>query len=149
MNTKYLIALTDEQRQNLEKMVSSARYPARQIMRAQILLKSDSRVNWGYEQISDAFNVSAVTIAKARKTFVRDGLEVALHRKKPDREYEHALDGETEAKLIALACSAPPAGMEHWSLRLLQECFLKLGYTDSISHETIRRVLKKTNISLG
>lgn len=149
MNTKYLIVLTDEQRQNLEKIISSGRYPARQIMRAQILLKSDSRVNWSYEQISDAFNVSAVTIAKARKTFVRDGLEVALHRKKPDREYEHALDGETEAKLIELACSAPPAGMEHWSLRLLQKCFLKLGYTDSISHETIRRMLKKTNISLG
>jgi hypothetical protein len=90
-----------------------------------------------------------VTIAKARKTFVERGLEAALHRKKPDREYEHSLDGEAEAHLIALACSEPPTGREHWSLRLLQNRFVKLGYVDSISHETIRRALKKKNLSLG
>ena len=88
-------------------------------------------------------------IAKVRKTFVEQGLEAALHRKKSDREYEHALDGEAEAHLIALACSDPPTGRVHWSLRLLQKRFVKLGYADSISHETIRRVLKKTNSSLG
>jgi transposase len=143
------VELNDEQRQNLEKITSSGTCPARQIKRAQILLKSDLRVNWSYEQISDAFDVSAVTIAKVRKAFTQHGLEAALHRKKPDREYKHALDGETEAHLIALACSKPPAGREHWSLRLLQERFVKLGYKDSLSHETIRRVLKKTNSSPG
>jgi hypothetical protein len=97
----------------------------------------------------EAFDVSAVTIAKVRKTFVEQGLEVALQRKKPDREYEHALDGEGEAHLIALACSEPPAGRNHWSLRLLQDRFVKAGHVDSISYETIRRVLKKTNSSLG
>ena len=149
MNTKYKVELNEEQKQNLEKITSSGTYPARQIKRAQILLKSDMEVNWSYEQISDAFDVSEVTIAKVRRTFVEQGLEAALHRKKPDREYEHALDGEAEAHLIALACSKPPAGREHWSLRLLQNRFVKLGYVDSISHETIRRALKKKNLSLG
>ena len=149
MNTKYKVELNEEQKQNLEKITSSGTYPARQIKRAQILLKSDKKVNWSYEQISDAFDVSEVTIAKVRRTFVEQGLEAALHRKKPDREYEHALDGEAEAHLIALACSKPPAGREHWSLRLLQNRFVKLGYADRISHETIRRALKKKNLSLG
>lgn len=149
MNTKYLVELSDEQRQRLEKITSSGRYTARQIRRAQILLKSDPKVNWSYEQIAEAFDVSAVTIAKVRKAFVEHGLEVALQRKKPDREYEHSLDGEGEAHLIALACSQPPAGRTYWSLRLLRDRFVKLGHLDSISHETIRRVLKKTNSSPG
>jgi hypothetical protein len=117
--------------------------------RAHILLKSDQRVDWSYEQIGDAFAVSQVTIAKVRKTFVEQGLETALERKKPAREYEHALDGEGEAHLIALACSEPPTGRTYWSLRLLGERFIQLGHADSISHETIRRVLKKTNSSRG
>lgn len=149
MNTKYKVELNEEQKQNLENITSSGTYPARQIKRAQILLKSDTKVNWTYEQISAAFDVSEVTIAKVRKTFVEQGLEAALHRKKPDREYEHALDGDAEAHLIALACSEPPAGREHWSLRLLQNRFVKLRYADNISHETIRRVLKKKKLSLG
>jgi len=149
MNTKYKVELSEEQKQNLEKITSSGTYAVRQIKRALILLKSDTKVGWSYEQISDAFDVSAVTIAKVRKTFAQSGLEAALHRKKSNREYEHALDGEAEAHLIALACSNPPVGREHWSLRLLQKRFVKLGFADSISHETLRRVLKKTNSSPG
>ena len=149
MNTKYLVELSDEQRQHLEKLTSSGITRARQMKRAQILLKSDQNANWSYEQIMAAFDVSAVTIAKVRKGFVEQGLEVALQRKKPEREYEHILDGEGEAHLIALACSQPPTGRKHWSLRLLQNRFVKLGHADRISHETIRRVLKKTNSSLG
>ena len=149
MNTKYPVVLGDEQRQHLEKITSSGKVPARQMKRAQILLKSDVQVNWPYERMMEAFDVSAVTIAKGRKTFVEQSLEGALQRKKPDREYEHALDGEGEAHLIALACSEPPTGRRHWSLRLLQDRFVKLGYADRISYETIRRVLKKTNSSPG
>ena len=149
MNTKYLVVLNEEQRQDLEKLTSSGKVSARQMKRAQILLKSDVPVNWSYERIMDAFDVSAVTVAKVRKTFVKQGLEVALQRKKPNREYEHALDGEGEAHLIALACSEPPTGRKHWSLRLLQDRFVKLGHVDSISYETIRRVLKKTSSSPG
>ncbi len=149
MNTKYLVELSDKQRQHLEKLTSSGRVSARQIKRAQILLKSDLRVNWSYEQIMEAFDVSAVTIAKVRRVFVEQGLESTLQRKQADREYEHVLDGEGEAHLIALACSKPPSGRKHWSLRLLQDRFVKLGYVENLSHETIRRVLKKTNSSLG
>ena len=149
MNTKYAIELSDKQRQHLEKITSSGTCPARQIKRAQILLKSDRKTKWTYEQISEAFDVSGVTIAKVRKAFVEHGLEVALQRKKPDREYEHTLDGEGEAHLIALACGQPPSGRKHWSLRLLRDRFVKLGHAESISHETVRRVLKKTNSSLG
>jgi hypothetical protein len=149
MKTKYPVVLSDEQRQHLEKITSSGKAPARQMKRAQILLKSDVQVNWSYEQIMEAFDVSAVTVAKVRKTFVEQGMEVALQRKKPDREYEHVLDGEGEAHLIALACSEPPSGRKHWSLRLLQERFVKLGYVDNISYETIRRTLKKTNSNPG
>jgi hypothetical protein len=149
MNTKYPVVLTEEQRQHLEKITSSGNVPVRQMRRAQILLKSDEQVNWPYERIMEAFDVSAVTIAAIRRTFVEQGLEAALQRKKPDREYEHVLDGEGEAHLIALACSEPPAGRAQWSLRLLQDHFVKLGHVDSISYETIRRVLKKTNSSPG
>jgi hypothetical protein len=76
-------------------------------------------------------------------------MDETLQRKKPDREYDHVLDGDGEAHLIALTCSEPPTGRKHWSLRLLQNRFVKLGYADSISYETIRRVLKKKNLSLG
>lgn len=149
MNTKYVVELTEEQCQYLEKLTSSGIAPARQMKRAQILLKSDRPANWSYKQIMEAFDVSAVTIAKVRKTFVEQGLEIALQRKKPDREYKHVLDGEGEAHLIALACSEPPTGRKRWSLRLLEDRFVKLGHVDGISYETIRRVLKKTNSSLG
>ena len=148
MNTKYPVALSEEQRQHLEKITSSGKVRARQMKRAQILLKSDRNV-WSYEQISEAFDVSAVTIAKIRKTYVEQGLAAALQRKKPNREYEHILDGEGEAHLIALACSEPPTGRAHWSLRLLQDRFVTLGHVENISYETIRRVLKKTSSSPG
>jgi len=149
MNTKYPVTLKEEQRQHLEKLTSSGKVPARQMKRAQILLKSDVQTNWSYEQIKEALDVSASTVAAIRRAFVEQGLEAALQRKKPGREYEHVLDGEGEAHLIALACSEPPKGRKHWSLRLLQDRFVKLGHVDSISYETIRRVLKKTNSSPG
>ena len=149
MNTKYPVVLSEEQRQHLEKITLSGTVPARQMRRAQILLKSDVQTNWPYERMMAAFDVSAVTIAKVRKAFVEQGMEVALQRKKPDREYEHVLNGEGEAHLIALACSEPPTGRKHWSLRLLQDRFVKAGHVDSISYETIRRVLKKTNSNPG
>lgn len=149
MNTKYKVVLNEEQRQHLEKLTSSGKISARQMKRAQVVLKSDVQTDWSYDRIMEAFDVSAVTIAAVRKAFVEQGLEVALQRKKPDREYEHILDGEGEAHLIALACSEPPTGRTHWSLRLLRDRFVKQGHVDNISYETIRRVLKKTNSNPG
>jgi len=149
MNTKYPVTLNEEQRAHLDKITSSGKVLARQMKRAQILLKSDGQANWSYEQIMKAFDVTANTVAAVRRTFVEQGLEAALQRKKSKREYEHVLDGEGEAYLVALACSEPPTGRKHWSLRLLQDRFVKLGHVDSISYETIRRVLKKTSSSPG
>ena len=149
MKTKYVVELNEEQRAHLEKISSTGTYSARQIKRAQILLKSDQKTNWSYKQISEAYDVSEMTIAKVRKVFMEQGLEVALQRKKPDREYEHIVDGEAEAHLIAIACSKAPEGRARWSLRLLQSEMIKRSYVDEVSHETIRAALKKTNLSLG
>ena len=152
MNRKYTIELSEEERQYLEKLTSSGIASARTVKRAQILLKSDSQAEgmpWKYDQICAAFNITPVTVLNIRKSFVEKGLAATLFRKKPEREYEHALDGEEEAHLIALACSEPPKGRKVWSLRLLKDRFIRLGHVDNISHETIRTVLKKTNSSLG
>jgi len=152
MNQIYFVELTDEERQHLEKLTSSGIAPTRSITRAHILLKSDSSTagpKWKYEQICAAFNVTPVTVMNVRKSFVEKGLEATLSRKKPDREYQHALDGEAEAHLIALACSAPPEGRKAWTLRLLRDRFVRLGHVDSVSHETIRTTLKKMNSSRG
>jgi hypothetical protein len=152
MYQKYFVSLTEAERSYLEKLVSSGTAPARKLRRARILIKSDCSEggpNWTAEAICAALDVNAVTVTNVRKAFSQGGLEQALNRKKPNREYAHRLDGNAEAHLVALACSEAPAGYERWSLRLLQERFVKLEIVDSVSHETIRTTLKKTNLSLG
>jgi hypothetical protein len=152
MYQKYFVILTSEERQDLEKLISSGSAPARKITRARILLKSDcseSGPNWTYEAICNAFDVNSMTVTNVRKAFVEGGVEKVLNRKKPEREYQHSLDGNAEAHLIALACGAVPDGYERWSLRLLQDRFVKLEIVTSVSHETIRTTLKKRKLSLG
>lgn len=152
MNRKYNVELTNAERQHLEKLISSGTASARTLTRAYILLHSDlspQGTNWKYEQICAAYHVTQMTVMKVRKSFVVNGLQATLGRKKPDREYERALDGEAEAHLIALACSEPPTGQTRWSLRLLRDRFVRLGHVDHVSHETIRTVLKKTNLNPG
>ena len=152
MNQKYIIELSNEERQHLEKLTSSGTAPARTVTRAYILLKSDRSSDgpdWKYEQICAAFNVTPVTVLNVRKRFVEKGLQATLSRKKPEREYLHTLDGEAEAHLIALACGAPPKGRKVWSLRLLRDRFVRLGYVESVSHETIRTTLRKKKLNLG
>ena len=152
MYQKYFIKLTSEDRSYLEKFVSSGNAPARKLRRARILLKSDcsdNGPNWTYAAICDAFDVNALTVANVRKAFVEGGLEKALNRQKPNRVYEHRLDGNAEAHLIALACSDAPEGYERWTLRFLRDRFVKLEIVDSVSHETIRTTLKKRRLSLG
>jgi hypothetical protein len=152
MLQKYFVKLTSEERQDLEKLVSSGNAPARKIRRARILLKSDCSEggpNWSYKAICDAFDVNSMTVANVRKGFAEGRLEKALNRKKPEREYQHSLDGNAEAHLIALACGAAPDGYERWSLRLLRDRFVKLKIVSNISHETIRTTLKKRKLNLG
>ena len=146
MNRKYIVQLSDEERAQLKKIISSGEAPARKIRRAQILLKSDSSPggpNWNYQAICEAFNVSEPTVTAVRRAYCQGGLEAALNRKKPEREYPRRLDGEAEAHLIALACSQPPEGHARWTLRLLRDRFVEAGYVEQVSHETIRQVLKK------
>ena len=128
MNQKYIVSLSDEQRQQLEKLISSGTSPARLVTRARILLKSDRAQNgpkWSYAQIVRAFDVSEMLISDVRKRFTEQGLEAALQRKKPVRQYERSLDGAGEAHLIALACSQPPEGQQRWTLRLLKKAMME------------------------
>jgi len=152
MNQKYLIKLTAEERQQLEHLLSSGIAPARTLTHAHILLKSDSGeggTNWPYNQVCEAYNVAPLTVANVRKRYIQEGLAAALQRKKPEREYEHCLDGDAEAHLIALVCGKPPEGKDRWTLRLLQKRMIELTYTDTVSHETIRTTLKKKSLNLG
>jgi transposase len=152
MYQKYWVELTEAERSQLKKFVSSGTAPARQIRRAQILLKSDCSPkgpNWTYEAICEALDISNVTVTAVRRAYMEGGVEAVLTRKKPERIYERRLDGEKEAYLIALACGEAPDGHERWTLRLLRDRFIKLGYVDNLSHETVRTTLKKMNLSLG
>lgn len=152
MNQKYVVKLTDEQKLHLEKLITSGTSPARMLTRARILLKSDQSKtgpNWSYEKIVEAFDVSEMLIRDVRKRFAEAGFEAAIQRKKPDREYEHSLDGEAEAHLMALACSQPPEGQKRWTLRLLKRAMQERMYVQTVSHETIRTTLKKRRLSLG
>lgn len=152
MNQKYLINLTAEERQQLEQLLSAGDAPARTLKHAFVLLKSDSSEagpNWPYAKICEAFDVAPLTVFNVRKRYCEQGLEAALHRKKPEREYERCLDGEAEAHLIALACGQPPEGQDRWTLRLLQKRMVELTYAERVSHETIRTTLKKMSLNLG
>ena len=152
MNQKYPVELTEDERYQLKQLLSFGTASVRKARRAQILLKSDSSEdgpNWSYQAICEAFNVSQPTISEVRRTYAESGLEAAINRKKPDRVYEHCLDGVAEAHLMALACTEPPEGYERWTLRLLRDRMIKLSYVENVSHETIRTTLKKRNLSLG
>lgn len=146
---KYIVDLTPDERQELENLISSGTERARKLARARILLKADE--DWTDKAISEALDVGTATVERVRKRFVEWGGIEAIERRKPRRRYERKLDGDAEARLIALACSAPPEGRERWTLRLLADKLVTLEQIDieSISYETVRRVLKKTNSSLG
>ncbi len=119
---------------------------------ARVLLKADVNQTgggWIDAKMSEALDISVATIERVRQRFVEEGLEGALGRKVQKRRKSRRLDGEGEAHLVALACSEGPSGPGHGSLRLLAERMVELGYVESVSHETVRQTLKKTNLSLG
>ena len=143
---KYVVDLTVKEREELEALISSGVDSARKLTRARILLKADE--GWTDKAISEALDVGRATVERIRKRFVEWGGISAIERRKPRRRYERKLDGDAEARLIALACSAPPEGYERWTLRLLAERVVQLEAVDveSVSHETVRQVLKKNDI---
>ena len=150
---KYKVTLTAEERQQLHDLVTTGKAAAKKLAHARILLKADAAPGgpaWDDQRIADATEVSTDTVARVRQRFVEHGLEAALTRKKQDRpSRERKLDGRAEARLIALACSAPPDGRKEWTMKLLADRLVALEVVDRVCDETVRRVLKKTNSSPG
>jgi transposase len=146
---KQSIRLTQEQRRELEALISAGQAPARKLTHARILLKADCGPDgprWSARQIHEALEVGETTVHRVRRSFVQGGVEAALKRRpQPPRHEKRKLDGEQEAHLIALLCGQAPDGYERWSLRLVADKLVELELVESVSHETVRQVLKKTN----
>ena len=149
---RYTIKLTKEEVDELNRIINKGFHSSLSFRTAYILLNcdqgeySDKITN---EQISKVLKVGMRTIDRIKKKFIEEGFESVLDRRPTSRVYEKKTDGDVEAKLVALCCSEPPKGFAKWSLRLLADKMVELEYVESISHVTVRRVLKKTNLSLG
>jgi len=150
---KYIVTLTKDEREALGTLTIKGKHKSQQILDALILLGCDEG---GFqtkrstnEEIARVLNTSMRKIDRVKKRFVEGGLDVALNRRKGSRIYAKKADGDFEAHLVALSCSEPPEGFARWSLRLLADKVVELDYIDSISHEAVRRVLKKTKSNLG
>lgn len=146
---RYKVTLSRQERQRLEEIATRGRHSSQKVLNALILLRSDEGC---YQQrkmtnqaIADVLPVSMKKIDRVKRRFVEEGLQAALEKRKAERSHTRKADGDFEAHLVALSCSAPPAGHARWSLRLLADRMVALQYVEAISHETVRRVLKKTN----
>lgn len=146
MPAKYVVDLKSEEREQLFDIVRRGKSSARKITRARILMKASERLT--DEQIADSLNVGSATVGRVRQRFVQQGLENALNdRARPGGRRKFT--GKQEAHLIAVVCSNAPEGHARWSLRLLADKVVELGFTETCSHEAIRKVLKKTRSSPG
>jgi hypothetical protein len=149
---KYIVRLNTEERTQLLALVNTGRAAAATLLHARILLKADvsegSR-RWTDAAIAEALDTSEATVHRVRQAWVEQGLEAALSRKRPTGRQYRKLDGAQEAQLIAVACSAPPAGRVRWTLTLLADKLVALDIVDSISPECIRTTLKKTSSNRG
>lgn len=151
MVKKYIVSLSDEERQSLEQMVKTGKRAAYTINHARILLKADRNQpngSWRDQDIKEALDISLRTIERVRQRCVEEGLEAAL-KCRPGGGRKRKLDGEVEAHLVALRCSEVPEGRGRWTLRLLADQMVELGHVEQLSHESVRQVLKKTNYSPG
>jgi len=150
---KYIVSLSQQERQDLKQFITSGKRPAQLFTRARILLKADQSKEgpgWPDEKISQAFDVTVQTVERIRKQLAQEGFDAVLNRQKYSQKVSRKkIDGDTEAHLIALSCSRPPEGRINWSLRLLADRMVELGYVESISYETVRKTLKKTRLSPG
>jgi len=148
---KYRITLESQEHEQLREILAKGKADVRRLKHAQILLAADEAEGSPGQMdtvIAKALQVGTATIERVRRRFVEEGLEMALSPyKKPKRRYPTKLDGRQEARLIATACSKPPEGHARWTLRLLADKLVELKCVDSISHETVRQTLKKTNSS--
>ncbi len=150
---KYIVTLTKDERETLTALTSKGKHKSQKILNALILLGCDEG---GYQikrstndEIARILNISMKKIDRVKKRFVMESIDVALNGKKKNRIYDKKTDGDFEAHLVAISCSEPPEGFARWSLRLLADKVVELNYIDSISHESVRRILKKTKSNLG
>lgn len=146
MLKKYIVRLTEEERETLRQVVEKFNGSSQKVRRAQVLLKADAEgPGWTDARIADAFGCRTKTVENIRERFVSEGFEVTLDgRHRPEPPCPKLLDGEQEAKLIAMRLGSPPPGFSNWTLRLLAEQVVALEIVESISYETVRRTLKKT-----
>jgi hypothetical protein len=146
MNKKFIVRLSDEERAVCQEVIKKLKGSSQKVRRAQILLKADADgPAWTDSRIAEAYNCRVQTIENLRKRLVTEGFEAALERqKRQEPPTPPKLDGAGEAKLIAMRLGKPPAGYGHWTLQLLADELVALEVVDSISHETVRTVLKKT-----
>lgn len=149
MRKLYIVRLHEDERAQLQGLIRKGKAAAYTLTHARVLLQADqgrSKRRVTDRAVAAAVEVSPVTVARIRQRFVEEGLEVALRRKPQERpSRQRVLDGKSEATLVAVACSTPPAGRERWTLRLLAERLVALEIVDAISHETVRQTLKKTH----
>lgn len=143
MIKKYIVKLTREEKQYLKSIISSGKHAAKKILKARILLKANE--GWTDAKIAEAFDVTIRTLERMRQQFVEEGLENFLQGRYKNRQYHRKLDGKQEAQLTALACSKAPEGRSRWTLQLLADRMVELQYVDSLSYQTVRNILKKTN----
>jgi hypothetical protein len=150
---KYIVTLTEDERDALGVLASKGKHKSQKILNALILLGCDvgeyQVKRSTNEEMARVLNISMKKIDRVKKRFVVEGLDVALTGRKGSRIYAKKADGDFEAHLVALSCSEAPEGFARWSLRLLADKVVELDYIDNVSHETVRRVLKKTKSSLG
>ena len=149
MNKKYIVRLSDEERNTCQQVIKQLKGSSQKVRRAHILLKADADgPGWPDAQIAEAFNCRVQTIENLRKRLVTEGFELALSgKKRTEPPTPCKLDGEAEAKLIAMRLGKPPAGYGHWTLQLLADELVALEVIDSISPETVRKTLKKTRVA--
>ena len=145
MEKKYIVRLTDEERETLRGVIKKLKGSSQQVRRAQMLLKADANgPNWTDKKIAEAFSCRTQTVENVRQRLVTVGAEITLHGENPQTpSRQKRLEGEQEAQIIALRLGKPPEGFANWSLRLLAEQVVELAIVDAVSHETLRKTLKK------
>lgn len=150
---KYIVTLTKDERETLGALTSKGKHKSQKILNALVLLGCDEgeyqTKRSTNEEIARILNISMRKIDRVKERFVMESIEVALNGRKKNRIYDKKTDGDFEAHLVAVSCSEPPEGFARWSLRLLADKVVELNYIDSISHESVRRILKKRNQTLA
>jgi transposase len=149
MPKRYVVTLSADERKELEAITTAGKSSRNKVVKAFILLKADegeAGEGWSDKRIAEAYNISVSTVEQTRERLVEEGMEGALSRRPTRRVYRRKIEGEEEAHLIALACGDPPEGRAEWTMQLLADKMIELNYVESVSDETVRRVLNRNEL---